>query len=273
MVSFSFAFGIKGRPKVIKVLGEKGQVGILPRMPDNTLKVVIKASGWPNPLFELTDSDHIPSRFLGNIIVKKLDADERRVRRNDHSINRQVPGEFTDSFKWVIDFENNEMHDVKLNKDRRILRPRLIFKDGTFCTKLVNNCAQWLIKKDSEGNEISRDDFGHVAKVHGSGYNDRSRRSFIRRIRGGQSQAGRETQVVQPLSMTSRYLTMRMKIPLTLQVPVTYVFYEHYLTDEDGFTFEFEPKVPSCRELRDGQPLVQPFVCYGTTGDRTSQIE
>ncbi|MGA9769459.1 MAG: hypothetical protein WBV94_10490 [Blastocatellia bacterium] len=247
----------------------EGQVGILPGIPNHPLKIVIESNRSDKPLLEFTDPGHRLSRLLDRIVIKKDEFEERRVTRDDHPIDRYIPNVNARSFNWVIDFEGLDMHyNNPLIKNPNVLRPRLIFQGGDFYTALVNHCPQYLIRK-YQHEEISTD-FGHVARFMGVDINLGSSGSLLVEIGGV------------PFTLAENMGDPEIHYTITISnnepedqphaddESDIHFFYDHFLTDPTGLSFDFVPKDKDCTES--GEPAVPPYVCYGTTGSKTNQI-
>jgi hypothetical protein len=246
------------------------QVGVHPLVPHHPFRIVIKDTVWNETILDITEPCHKVSRLLNNLIIEESDrgGEERRITRHDASINRMNRVNNQDSFNWVIDFENHELHGKELNKQSSKLKPILRFKAGDFYTAQVSYCKQILKRTNSSG-EVSRE-FGYVARLIGADINLDPGRALV--LRMGEQTLRLAGNNEEPTSIYSIKLFNTDDTDSNPNSDVRF-FYDHFLSDPNGTRFEFIPVDPHCDQDRDEyDKVVPPYVCYGTTGSRTNYI-
>ncbi len=245
---------------------EECQVGIHPTAPDHPLRIIINAPSGQK-VFDMSEEDHWMSQWVNNIYLEK--STSGGVIRRDDAIDRQKPEINSDSFKWVIDFENHEMHNLQLVKQPEILRPVLHFKDGDFYTARVNNCKQYIQKIVNGMSVGSPRDFGFVARIIGAKIDLELGTALLLKTGGGVLKLAENTTGV-TAAYTIRLLNNDAVPHPSSESDIKY-FYD-FLTDKTGIRFEFIPVDKNCKEKDDLTAAVHPYVCYGTTGSKTENI-
>jgi hypothetical protein len=161
---FFFCFNTLGNPAVIDPASEC-RVGFITTAPQH----VITISGTQ------TDPNGIKTEFeipLTHAQARSIQIDldvpgvtSPCITRKGHRdpINRATPTEDTkEFFKWIIDLENNEMHNVRLPLIQNVLKPVMHINIGEFYTEKLSIVKYFRTRVDTPDT-----DFGNVAACTG----------------------------------------------------------------------------------------------------------
>ncbi len=177
---------------------------------------------------------------------------------NDPKVGRE-------NYKWIIDFENSELHDAELGKISNILRPVIHINNGEFYTHKVSEDKYICVR----GNTTHRP-FGHVAETIGARINLGDEDHVIVRI-GTQSwtlprKPGATYEVhFENLRQGhgSHDTEHRVAAPPAHPGSSDLQYYYQAFDVPATEAFDFEP------EAKRGDP---PLICYATGGRRTTWL-
>lgn len=252
------------------------QIGVLTTAPGHRLSITVTKRTGDEETAYTTALNSAVARLAGHISLDIEGAAAPGVTRYGYGdgtpITREDRDAHPENFKWVIDFENSEMHGKELPKVEGILSPVLHMGVGEFYTAKVSEHKQIRTR----GNAAHKT-FGYVAELIGSRITlDRPGRAILK--------AG-ETTWVLPIETGSTYVVhLKYLRPehaehrhegITTESPRLSThsdlhFYYHALDVPATERFDFEPVLRN----RVVKPMfgAPPLICYATTGSKTKQV-
>lgn len=139
------------------------RIGFLTTAPQHLITIVGRRAGVTNPDFAFVLSHAQARRVQIALDVPGVKTPSVTRKGHDQTIDRMFPNEATeDYFKWIIDLENQEMHDQKLTPIANVLKPVLSIKIGEFYTKELSRVKYFRTRVDKPDKN-----FGSVAAVTG----------------------------------------------------------------------------------------------------------
>lgn len=262
---FFLCFNTNGKPAQTDPAAEC-RIGFVTTAPPHQVFIdierkIVDLEGVPRVIKLQTTLKHAQARRMEiDLIVPGVVTPSVTRKGHDQPIDRSKPLEANkDYFKWIIDLENEEMHNTALQLKAGVLKPVMHIPTGEFYTKDLSTVRYFRTRVDSKETP-----FGAVATKSG-----------VRVAQLPQNKAqlkiGNETHNLIAHVGESCVVRIANRCPKCddKQLGSLHLsdFPQHYNAFEvgilDQYDFDYSDEEP---------PAIPPAICYAASGSRTTNI-